>query len=79
MPAQVEDHHPGLHPVTARRQHAQEEPGGVQHAGGRGRVRAAAAHPGEQLPAPTADGRQLQEAPHHARRRQQHLPEQVST
>lgn len=35
VPAQVEDHHPGLHPVAARRQHAQEEPGGVQHAGGR--------------------------------------------
>lgn len=34
VPAEVEDHHPGLHPVTPCRQHAQEEPGGVQHAGG---------------------------------------------
>ena len=79
VPAQMEDHHPGLHPVAARRQHAEEEPGGVQHAGGRGRVRAAAAHPCQQLPAPAADGCQLQEASHHARRCQQHLPEQVST
>lgn len=34
VPAEVEDHHPGLHSVTPCRQHAQEEPGGVQHAGG---------------------------------------------
>lgn len=77
VPQEVEDHHPGLHQVPPRRQHAQEEPGGVQHAGGRGRVRAAAAHPGQQLPAAPADGSQLQEAPHHARRCQQHLPQQV--
>lgn len=36
VPAKVEEHHPGLHPVSPRGQHAQEEPGGVQHAGGRG-------------------------------------------
>lgn len=30
---EVEDHHPGLHPVSPRREHEKEEPGGVQHAG----------------------------------------------
>ena len=30
---EVEDHHPGLHPVSPRREHEEEEPGGVQHAG----------------------------------------------
>lgn len=34
VPAEVEDRYPGLHPVSPRRQHAQEEPGGVQYAGG---------------------------------------------
>jgi len=78
VPEEVEDDHPGLHQVPARRQHAQEEPGRLQHAGGGGRVRPAAPHPGQQLPAAAADGRQLQEASHHARRRQQHIPQQVS-
>lgn len=55
----VEDHHPGLHPLTSCREHEEEEPGGVQHAGLRGRVRPAASHPGEQLLEATAHGRQL--------------------
>lgn len=78
VPEEVEDDHPGLHQVPPRRQHAQEEPGCLQHAGGRGRVCPAAPHPRQQLPAAAADGGQLQEASHHARRCQQHLPQQVS-
>lgn len=65
VPKKVEDHHPGLYPLTARREHEEEEPGGVQHAGGRGGVRPAAAHPGQQLPTTAAHGGQLQEATHH--------------
>lgn len=58
----MEDYHPGLHPLTSRGEHEEEEPGGVQHAGFRGRVCPAASHPGEQLPEATTYGRQLQEA-----------------
>ena len=74
---EVEDHHPGLHPLAARGEHEEEEPGGVQHVGLRGRVRAAASHPGQQLPEAAPHGRQLQETPHHPRWCQQHLPQQV--
>jgi len=62
---EVEDNHPRLHPLTTRREHEEEEPGGVQHVGLRGRVRPAASHPGEQLPEATPHGRQLQETAHH--------------
>lgn len=79
LPSEVENHHPGLHPFSSRWKHEEEEPGGVQHAGSRGRIRPAAPHPGQQLPAASPDGRQLQEALHHSRRRQQHLPKQVAS
>lgn len=64
---EVEDDHPGLHPLASRREHEEEEPGGVQHGGLGGRVRAAAAHLGQQLPEAAAHGSQLQEAAHHPR------------
>lgn len=62
---EVEDHHTGLHPITACREHEKEEPGGVQHVGLRGRVRPAASHPGEQLPEAASHGCQFQETTHH--------------
>lgn len=62
---EVEDDYPGLHPLTSRRKHEEEEPGGVQHGGLGGRVRATAAHLGQQLPEAAAHGSQLQEAAHH--------------
>lgn len=74
---EVEDHHPGLHPVTPCREHEEEEPGGVQHAGLWGWVCPAAPHPGQQLPSTPPYGCQLQETTHHPRRCQQHLPQQV--
>lgn len=30
---EVEDHHPGLHSLTTRREHEEEEPGCVQYVG----------------------------------------------
>lgn len=62
---EVEDNHPGLHPLTTCRKHEEEEPGGVQHVGLGGRVRPAASHPCEQLPEAAPHGSQLQEAAHH--------------
>lgn len=67
LPEEVEDNHPGLHPLPARGEHEEEEPGGLQHAGLGGRVRPAASHLGQQLLEAPAHGRQLQEAPHHPR------------
>lgn len=64
---EVEDNHPGLHPLATRREHEEEEPGGVQHVGLGGRVRAAASHPREQLLEAPAHGSQLQETAHHPR------------
>lgn len=78
MPQEVENHHPGLYPVPPCRKHAEEKPGGVQHAGGRSRVRPAAPHLGQQLPAAAPHGSQLQETPHHPWWCQQHLPQQVA-
>lgn len=74
---EVEDHHPGLHPLTSCREYEEEEPGGLQHVGFRGRVRATTSYLGEQLSEASTYGCQLQETPHHPRWRQQHLPQQV--
>lgn len=76
---EVEDNYPGLHPLTACREHEEEEPGCVQHVGLGGWVRPAASHPGEQLFEAPPHGCELQEAPHHPRWCQQHIPEQVWT
>ena len=64
---EVEDNYPGLHPLAARREHEEEEPGGVQHVGLGGRVCPAASHTGEQLPEAPPHGGKLQETTHHTR------------
>lgn len=39
LPQEVEDHRAGLHLLSARREHEEEEPDCLQHGGGRDRVR----------------------------------------
>lgn len=78
VPEEVEDHCPGLHLLPSRREHEEEEPDRLQHGGGGDRVRPPAVHPGQLLPQAAPHGRQLQETSHQPRRRQQHLPQQVS-
>lgn len=79
LPEEVEDHRPGLHLLSSRREHEEEEPDCVHHGGSRGGVRPPALHPGQLLPQAAPHGRQFQEASHQPRRRQQHLPQQVQT
>lgn len=76
---EVEDHYPGLHPLTTCREHEEEESGGVQHVGLGGWIRPAASHPSEQFPEATPHGSKLQETAHHPRWCQQHIPQQVGS
>ena len=63
-----------VHPVAPRWEHAQAQQHRLQHGGVRGGVQPPAVLPRHLLPQAPPHGRQLQEASHHSRGRQLHIP-----